>query len=154
MAPNSEGGFERREAHARFSLRKRGDADSLFLEKFSLIRLWKFPVLLRREFRCKLLNPRVDQNRRESPDSTKFPVNFPVSREFGAETSSSGPRTNQSMRCRRRDCEETSSVLGMAGARLKTPPRKQGDYLLAQRIHPVRTAGSRGRAERLFLGKA
>jgi hypothetical protein len=38
--------------------------DSLFLEKFSLIRLWKFPVLLRREFRYKLLNPRVDQTRK------------------------------------------------------------------------------------------
>jgi hypothetical protein len=35
--------------------------DSLFLEKFSLIRVWKFPVPLHREFRCKLLNPRVDQ---------------------------------------------------------------------------------------------
>ena len=33
---------------------------SLFLEKFSLIRLWKFPVPLRREFGRKLLNPSVD----------------------------------------------------------------------------------------------
>src|SRR6266478_1790862 len=35
--------------------------NSLFLEKFSLIRLWKFPVPLRREFGCKLLNLRVDR---------------------------------------------------------------------------------------------
>jgi len=50
---------------------------SLFLEKFSLIRLWKFPVPLRREFGCRLLNPRVDLTRKS-----------PVSREFGAETGS------------------------------------------------------------------
>jgi hypothetical protein len=31
-------------------------ADSLFLEKFSLISVWKFPVLLRREFGWELLN--------------------------------------------------------------------------------------------------
>jgi hypothetical protein len=36
-------------------------SDSLFLEKLSLIRVWKFPVPLHREFRCKLLNRRVDQ---------------------------------------------------------------------------------------------
>src|SRR5262249_62405705 len=39
-------------------------ADSLFLEKCSLIRVWKFPVPLRREFGCKLLNVRVDQTRK------------------------------------------------------------------------------------------
>jgi len=38
--------------------------NSLFLEKFSLIRLWKFPVPLRREFGCKLLNLRLDQTRK------------------------------------------------------------------------------------------
>jgi hypothetical protein len=43
--------------------------DSLFLEKNSLIRVWKFPVPLRREFGWK----------------PKFPVN---SGEFGAETGS------------------------------------------------------------------
>ena len=32
--------------------------DSLFLEKFSLIHVWKFPVRLHREFRCKLLKQR------------------------------------------------------------------------------------------------
>ena len=36
----------------------------LFLEKFSLICLWKFPVPLRREFACKLLNPRAGQTRK------------------------------------------------------------------------------------------
>jgi hypothetical protein len=34
--------------------------NSLFLEKKSLIRIWKFPVPLRREFGCKLLDLRVD----------------------------------------------------------------------------------------------
>ena len=61
------------------------------LKKFSLIRVWKFPVPLRREFGCKLLNVRVDQTPKiavEGPDSAKFPVNFPVSREFGEETGS------------------------------------------------------------------
>ena len=38
--------------------------NSLFLEKNSLIRVCKFPVPLRREFGCKLLNPRVDQTRK------------------------------------------------------------------------------------------
>src|SRR6266566_7354333 len=63
---------------------------SLFLQENSLIRIWKFPVLLRREFGCKLLNPRVDQTRKSRwmADSAKFPVNFPVSREFAAETGS------------------------------------------------------------------
>ena len=40
-----------------------GSVDSLFLQKFSLIRLGKFPVPLRREFGCKLLNPPIDQPR-------------------------------------------------------------------------------------------
>src|SRR5262249_13742505 len=44
-------------------LRESRDADSLFLETFSLIRLRKFPVPLRREFGCKPLNPPVDQPR-------------------------------------------------------------------------------------------
>src|SRR3954453_13531683 len=63
---------------------------SLFLRENSLIRIWKFPVLLRREFGCKLLNPLVDQTRKSRwmADSAKFPVNFPVSREFAAETGS------------------------------------------------------------------
>jgi hypothetical protein len=45
---------------------------------------------LRREFGCKLLDLPVDQTRKSGGwrDSAKFPVNFPVSREFGAETGS------------------------------------------------------------------
>jgi hypothetical protein len=64
--------------------------DSLFLEKHSLMRVWKFPVPLRREFGFKLLDLRADQPRKSGcmPVSAKFPVNFPVSREFGAETGS------------------------------------------------------------------
>src|SRR5262245_11274 len=37
---------------------------SLFLVENSLIRIWKFPVPLRREFRCKPLDPPVDQTRK------------------------------------------------------------------------------------------
>src|SRR5258708_35571907 len=53
--------------------------NSLFLEKFSLIRVWKFPVQLHREFRCKLLNRRVDQTLK-SPWIARFckiPCYFP-----------------------------------------------------------------------------
>src|SRR5438552_1113714 len=38
--------------------------NSLFLEKTSLIRVWKFPVPLRREFGSKILSSRVDQTRK------------------------------------------------------------------------------------------
>jgi hypothetical protein len=38
--------------------------NSLFSAIFSLIPIWKFPVPLRREFVCKLLNPRPDQIRK------------------------------------------------------------------------------------------
>jgi hypothetical protein len=38
--------------------------DSLFPEKHSLIRVWKFPVPLRREFGCKLLDLRADHARK------------------------------------------------------------------------------------------
>jgi hypothetical protein len=38
--------------------------NSLFLENNSLIRVWTFPVPLRREFRCKPLDLRVDQTRK------------------------------------------------------------------------------------------
>jgi len=66
------------------------DKIPLFLKENSLMRVWKFPVPFRREFRCKLLNPRMNKhkNGHGRPHFAKFPVNFPVSREFGAETSS------------------------------------------------------------------
>jgi hypothetical protein len=40
------------------------DKISLFLKENSLLRIWKFPVPLRREFRCKLLNPRIEQTQK------------------------------------------------------------------------------------------
>jgi hypothetical protein len=64
---------------------------SLFREKNSLIRIWKFPVPLLREFGCKLLDLRVDQTRKSRGWMSafcEFPVIFPVSREFAAETGS------------------------------------------------------------------
>jgi hypothetical protein len=66
------------------------DADSLLLEKNSLIRVWKFPVLLRREFGWKPLNSLADRTSKSQrrSDLAKFPVNFTVSREFDAETGS------------------------------------------------------------------
>src|SRR5258708_4262413 len=60
--------------------------NSLFAPKNSLLGLQKFPVPLRREFSLKsfefapLTGP---QNRCREPESAKFPVNFPVNREFG-----------------------------------------------------------------------
>lgn len=54
---------------------------SLFVEKSSLQRVLKFPVLLRREFVCKPLNLAGDSGRlprSEGLDSAKFPVYFPV----------------------------------------------------------------------------
>src|SRR5262249_9056529 len=67
------------------------DYISLLSRKNSLLWLQKFPFPLRREFGCKPLNWLVDwssKSERRARDSAKFPVNFPVSREFGAETSS------------------------------------------------------------------
>ena len=55
---------------------------SLFLEKNFLIRVWKFPV--RYVGNSAVIRALIrDENRRERPDSGKFPVNFPVSRRFG-----------------------------------------------------------------------
>jgi hypothetical protein len=54
--------------------------NSLFLEKFSLIRVRKFPVPLRREFTPKLLNSLADG----APKSQRF---FSLlAREFAVET--------------------------------------------------------------------
>jgi hypothetical protein len=65
------------------------------LKKNSLLGLQKFPVPLRREFRWKSLNSLADWT---APESPKFPVNFPVSREFEVETGSiwSASTTTQS----------------------------------------------------------
>ena len=65
-------------------------ANSLFLERFSLIRVRKFPVPLYREFDRKPLNwlETDAEVAGGEPDSSKIPVNFPVSREFRAETGS------------------------------------------------------------------
>jgi hypothetical protein len=69
--------------------------NSLFFEKNSLLGLQKFPVPLRSEFRWKSLNSLADWT---APESPKFPVNFPVSREFEVETGSiwSASTTTQS----------------------------------------------------------
>jgi hypothetical protein len=68
------------------------------LKKNSLLGLQKFPVPLRREFRWKSLNSLADWT---APESPKFPVNFPVSREFEVETGSiwSASTTTQSGVC-------------------------------------------------------
>src|SRR5262249_47298987 len=51
----------------------------------------EFPVLLRREFGSEVSTKSAQaggQNQRSRPNSTKFPVFFPVSRELDSETSS------------------------------------------------------------------
>src|SRR5262249_38174818 len=69
----------RREADIRPAIYSKQVRNSLFLEKNSLIRVWKFPVPLRREFGCKLLDLRVDQTRKsEWVDSfSEIPCYFP-----------------------------------------------------------------------------
>jgi hypothetical protein len=64
--------------------------NSLFLEKFSLMRVRKFPVPLPRECGCKPLNWLADWASKSQPRVCfrEIPCFFPVSREFAVETGS------------------------------------------------------------------
>jgi hypothetical protein len=97
-----------RPARAAWSERiaKNQDADSLFFKKFSLIRVQKFPVPLRREFSWKPLNSRADWTSKSQRRAgfCKIPVNFPVSWEFGAETGSHLTAMYRPSDISRKDC--------------------------------------------------
>ena len=64
-----------------------GSTASLFLEKFSLIRVWTFPVPMRREFGCKLLTPSLDRTPNIAEEGRILENSLLISL-FGAETGS------------------------------------------------------------------